>query len=122
MPNHVHALIEPREQSGVESDTVIPAGGSGAGAQTGMSVSLPSRPAPSLSRLLKGIKGARARAANQLLGQKGSFWMDESYDRIVRDGEEYQHFVNYIRANPAKARLPDHQYWLYPAWHRHSCL
>ena len=115
MPNHVHALIEPSSgeaQTGMSvsrrrGDTGIPAGDSHSDPQTGMSVSQP------LSRLLKGIKGASARAANLLLGQTGTFWMDESYDRIVRNGEEYRHFVEYIRANPAKAGLQDTQYWLY---------
>jgi len=106
MPNHVHALIEP----GGKRDTGIPAGDLYSDTQTGMSVSPPHA---SLSRLLKGIKGASARAANLLLGQNGSFWMDESYDRIVRNGEEYRRFVDYIRANPANAGLPDRQYWLY---------
>jgi len=102
MPNHVHALIQPR----AERDTGIPAGESISGAQTGMSVS-------PLSRLLKGIKGASARAANQLLQQTGPFWMDESYDRIVRDMEEYHRLTDYIRANPTKAGLPGHHYWLH---------
>ena len=111
MPNHVHALIEPCGER--ECDTGIPAGGSGSvsEAQTGMSVS-PASPAP-LSRLLKGIKGASARAANQLLGRTGAFWMDESYDRIVRNRDEYRRFVDYIRANPAKAALHADHYWLY---------
>lgn len=104
MPNHVHAVIEPCGNR----DTGIPAGDS-AGVpafdpQTGMSVSL--------SRLLKGIKGASARAANQLLGHTGTFWMDESHDRIVRNQEEYRRFVDYIRENPAKAGLRPHEYWL----------
>jgi REP element-mobilizing transposase RayT len=75
------------------------------------------RPVPpsssQLSRLLKGIKGASARAANQLLGQSGAFWMDESYDRIVRGEEEYRHFRDYIQANPQNAELAADQYWLH---------
>ena len=45
--------------------------------------------ANALSTLLKGIKGASARLVNQALGQSGAFWMDESYDRIVRNEKEY---------------------------------
>lgn len=57
--------------------------------------------------------GASARAANLLLGQTGTFRMDESYDRIVRNEEEYRRFVDYIRANPAKAGLSDDKFWFY---------
>jgi REP element-mobilizing transposase RayT len=127
MPNHVHALIEPAR------DTDIPVCVSKPNPQAGMPVSHPrdtdilvcasdqspqaGRPVPpsssQLSRLLKGIKGASARAANQLLGQSGAFWMDESYDRIVRGEEEYRHFRDYIRANPQNAELAADQYWLH---------
>lgn len=104
MPNHVHALIEPL------SDTDIPVCASESNPQTGMSVS---PPADALSRLLKGMKGASARAANLLLGQSGAFWMDESYDRIVRSEEEYRRFMDYVRTNPSNAGLAPHQYWLH---------
>lgn len=66
-----------------------------------------------LSEILKGLKGASARAVNQCIGVSGSFWMDESYDRIVRDANEYAHFQNYIIENPAKAGLAEGEYWLY---------
>ena len=98
------------------SDTSIPAGAAGANAdaiepgpspQTGMSVSL------SLSQIMRGIKGPSARAANQLLGRSGPFWMDESYDRIVRNEKEYRHFLDYIQSNPIKANLAPHQYWVH---------
>lgn len=68
-----------------------------------------------LSKLLKGIKGASARFVNQRLARSGSFWMDESYDHIVRSEKEYQHFIRYIRENPVKAGLLVRQYWLYIA-------
>ena len=69
--------------------------------------------ANALSTLLKGIKGASARLVNQALGQSGAFWMDESYDRIVRNEKEYDYFMRYMRGNPVKARLGDDAYWLY---------
>ena len=83
MPNHVHLLLEP--VAGNE-----------------------------LSELLKGIKGASARKANQILGNTGAaFWMDESYDHIVRSERQRQHFIRYIMENPVKAKLPAGQYWLH---------
>ena len=66
-----------------------------------------------LRDLLKGIKGASARLANHELGRSGAFWMDESYDRIVRNEKEYRYFLRYIQRNPAGARLAEAEYWLY---------
>ncbi|CAA6677340.1 MULTISPECIES: transposase [unclassified Lentimonas] len=66
-----------------------------------------------LAVLLKGIKGASARLANTTLGRAGVFWMDESYDRIVRSEKEYAYFLRYIRENPVKAGLREGAYWLY---------
>ena len=75
MPNHVHALIAPRE--GRE-----------------------------LCELIKGIKGVSARACNLLLGLTGgSFWMEDTHNRIVRNVEELLAFRRYIAANPEKAGL-----------------
>lgn len=83
MPNHVHLLLEPLAGH-------------------------------SLSELLKGIKGASSRRINQLLNKTGHrFWMDESYDHIVRSEAQYQHFIRYITENPIKANLSEKQYWVY---------
>lgn len=65
-----------------------------------------------LSTLLKGIKGASAHEANKLLGASGTFWLDESYDHIVRSEEQYRHFLRYIADNPSKAGLRAGEYWL----------
>jgi len=69
--------------------------------------------AQTLSVLLKGIKGTSARFVNQRLARSGAFWMDESYDHIVRSEREYRHFIHYIRENPTKVGLATGQYWLY---------
>ena len=68
----------------------------------------------SLSKLLKGIKGASARVCNQILNRKGTFWMEDSYDRIVRNREEYAHYVRYINGNPVRAKLRDGEYCFLP--------
>jgi len=65
-----------------------------------------------LSTVLKGIKGASARLANQCLHQGGTFWMEESYDHIVRSEAEYCQLYNYIQENPSKAGLRPDQYSL----------
>jgi REP element-mobilizing transposase RayT len=82
MPNHVHAILTPR-------------------------------PGHDLFRLLKGIKGASARACNLLLGRTGeTFWMEDAYNRIVRDAEELAAFRDYIAENPAKAKLRSEEFTL----------
>jgi len=47
---------------------------------------------------------------NELLGRKGHFWQTESYDRIVRDQEELEHYRKYIAADPRNARLTCGEY------------
>lgn len=66
-----------------------------------------------LSRLLQGIKGASAWEANKRLGTAGTFWLDESFDHIVRSEKQYQRLVRYIADNPVKAGLREDEYWLY---------
>ena len=66
-----------------------------------------------LSRILQGIKGASAREINKLMGVTGTFWLDESYDHVVRSEKQYWRFVRYIAENPASAGLRDREYWLY---------
>jgi putative transposase len=53
-----------------------------------------------------------ANECNKLLGRKFTFWMDESYDHIVRDAKELIVFRNYITANPEKAGLKPDEYSL----------
>ena len=65
-----------------------------------------------LSNLLRGIKGVSANKCNRLLGNKGPFWMDESYDHIIRDAAELAAFRDYIAVNPKKAGLKQHEYSL----------
>jgi REP element-mobilizing transposase RayT len=65
-----------------------------------------------LTKELKALKGASARACNVLLGLEGTFWMEESYDRIVRDRDELAAFRRYIADNPTKARLNANEFTL----------
>ena len=59
-----------------------------------------------VSKLLQKLKGYTARGANKLLGRAGvAFWQDESYDRLVRNTEEFRRIAKYIIENPVKARL-----------------
>lgn len=79
------------------------------------------QPLPSfeLSRIMKGIKGASARKINLHRRTSGSIWQDESYDRIVRDAEEFADLLQYMADNPLKAglvsRLEDYDGWFHNA-------
>jgi putative transposase len=56
----------------------------------------------SLEQIMKGIKGVSARKINIFRNTKGQIWQHESYDRIVRDGNELRQKFNYIANNPVK--------------------
>jgi REP element-mobilizing transposase RayT len=58
------------------------------------------------SVVLRRLKGASAREANQLLGLTGQpFWQAESYDRLVRSPAEFERIEEYIVQNPVRAGL-----------------
>ena len=81
MPDHVHLLLRPREvESGLWTD---------------------------LGKIMKIVKGAGARRINLALGTSGSVWQDESYDRIIRDEQEFEGKWTYMRENPVRAGLVD---------------
>lgn len=71
------------------------------------------RPEPGfeLETLLGEMKSYSARQIHQRLGRTGSFWMPESYDRIVRSEEHFAEVAQYILANPAKAKLREGEFW-----------
>lgn len=58
-----------------------------------------------LSRVMKGIKGVSSHLINQSRGTTGNNWIDESFDRIIRDEEELNNAIEYIFRNPVKAGL-----------------
>jgi REP element-mobilizing transposase RayT len=63
-------------------------------------------PHMSVSKLLGSLKAATAKRANVLLGRTGQpFWQDESYDHLVRNGEEFRRIQRYIGNNPVGAGL-----------------
>lgn len=90
MPDHVHVLAQPLEKSVAGSYD--------------------------LSEILYSIKSFSAHKINQLRGRKGIVWQEESYDRIVRNDEEFAEKLEYIRTNPFRRNLvenPEVYRWLY---------
>lgn len=54
----------------------------------------------SLEKNLSQIKKYTSRKINAITGNKGSIWMRECYDRIIRNEEHYLNCVQYIKNNP----------------------
>ncbi len=64
----------------------------------------------SLSTILQSIKTYSAREANAALGLTGTFWHKESYDHLIRDGNDFWNQLNYINQNPEKIGLTDYEF------------
>jgi putative DNA methylase len=48
-------------------------------------------------------QGIYRHQANALLGMRGPFWQEESYDHLVRTDAEFDRIRAYIEQNPVKA-------------------
>ncbi len=59
----------------------------------------------SISKIMQSIKRVSARESNRILKRDGSFWLSESFDRIVRDDRELYFILEYVVNNPVKAGL-----------------
>jgi REP element-mobilizing transposase RayT len=57
-----------------------------------------------LSKIMFLLKGRSARECNLLLGRRGSFWEQESFDRVVRAGK-FDKTIRYVLNNPVKVGL-----------------
>ena len=63
-------------------------------------------PRVDLPVVMKSLKSITAKRGNLILGLTGRpFWQPESYDRLVRDSEEFNRIQRYIENNPVKAGL-----------------
>lgn len=71
-----------------------------------------------LKSIVEDFKRWTGHEAAKLLGRSPSrFWQDEWFDHWSRSDEEDEKIVNYIRQNPAKARLVnDYLQWPYASW------
>ena len=82
MPDHVHLLMTPL---GVSKGEYHP-----------------------LSEILHSIKSFTANEINRSRGVTGPLWQDESHDRIVRPGNEFEEKSKYLIENPVRAGLASH--------------
>ena len=65
-----------------------------------------------LETILHSWKSYLSLEVNKLLGRRGALWMEESFDRIVRDWADLEVYRMYIRGNPIRAGLHPGQYYL----------
>lgn len=70
------------------------------------------RDSHTLTAELRTLKGVTARYCNQALDRSGTFWMRESYDRLVRDLRELEAFRDYIESNGSMAALGEGQFFV----------
>ena len=79
MPDHVHMILRPLESSPGQWHK--------------------------LSDILHSIKSFTAHELNKLRKTDGPLWQDESYDRIVRDADEFDEKATYVFENSVRAGL-----------------
>lgn len=99
MPNHVHMVVDLR---GFEPKPDL----------RGVTQNNRFR----LTCILRLLKGRTSLGANLLLGRSGSFWHHESYDHVVRNGDELRRIIDYVLYNAVVAGLaksPEEWKWSY---------
>jgi hypothetical protein len=64
-------------------------------------------PIEQVQRIMQSLKRFTALEANRILGRRGTFWAEESYDRLVRDQREFARIAEYIENNPVLAETPE---------------
>ena len=63
---------------------------------------------------MRGIKGASSHSVNKLLKRRGSLWIDESFDHLIRSEEDFEAKTLYIIATntvETGARSPEEYPW-----------
>ena len=83
MPDHVHLLFTPRPIDNGDGWYPLP-------------------------ELLHSIKSLSATTINRARGTQGALWQADSYDRLVRDEQEFADTWEYLRQNPVRAGLVSH--------------
>jgi REP element-mobilizing transposase RayT len=58
-----------------------------------------------LADIMQSFKSLTSHKANRTLRRKGQFWMEDYFDRYIRNAEHFMKTVRYIENNPVKARL-----------------
>jgi len=56
-----------------------------------------------ISTLTRTLKSYSARQANKMLNRRGPFWAEETFDRTIRNQEEFGRICAYVENNSVKA-------------------
>ncbi|MDR2462258.1 MAG: transposase [Verrucomicrobiales bacterium] len=56
-------------------------------------------------QILHSWKSFTAKECNKILARRGTFWMEDYFDRFIRTEQHFAYARNYIRNNPVKAGL-----------------
>ncbi len=62
-----------------------------------------------LQDIMESVKKFSSKECNKVLGIKGQFWQNETYDRFVRNKGELSRIISYILDNPIKAGLSEYR-------------
>jgi len=87
MPDHSHAIVQPLPKENYPS------------AWCDLTGFYP------LERITGRIKGGSSRRIHKQNGSAGSLWQEETYDRIVRGGQDLETTIDYIHNNPVRRNL-----------------
>jgi REP element-mobilizing transposase RayT len=60
-----------------------------------------------LSKIMKLFKSYTSHEANRILDRRGQFWMEDYFDRYVRNARHFTNAIRYIESNPVKAGLSE---------------
>jgi type I restriction enzyme R subunit len=68
---------------------------------------------PALLKQCDSWKTFTATRINRMLGRKGRFWQQDSFDHLVRSAEQFHFLRGYIADNPRRAnlRLGEYVHW-----------
>ena len=58
-----------------------------------------------VTKIMQGLKSYTGLIANRELNRTGSFWHEESYDRLIRNVKELNNAIQYTLNNPVKINL-----------------
>jgi len=58
-----------------------------------------------LKDLVHSLKSYTAHEANKILRREGKFWVDDYFDRYIRNEKHFYKTIEYIENNPVKAGL-----------------
>jgi len=63
-----------------------------------------------LDKILHSWKSFTSHEINKLNGTSGSIWQKESYDHLIRDGNDFRNQIDYVLNNPTKAVFSNWQW------------